>query len=121
MSRYQKTYTTSFPKINSVNSGYSTAKEFKSVIKSMKSNSSPGPSSKPRNLYKLLFDIFPNICILRTFGVRILLLKIHMNIESRPLLFLYLSKTFLLSLHISFYFARYPLNWFLVGEHLSSC
>ena len=50
-----------FPKINSVNSAYSSAKDFKNVIKSMKSNSSPGPSSEPCNLYKLLFDTFPNI------------------------------------------------------------
>ena len=48
-------------------------------------------------------------------------IKSQMNIELRPFLVLYLAKTFLLFLHISFYFAKYPLNWFLVGEHLSSC
>lgn len=48
-----------FPKITSLTSPYSTTSEFKKVIKSMKSNSAPGPSSQPKQLFSFLIDILP--------------------------------------------------------------
>ena len=48
-----------FPKLINVSSPYSNSKEFKDVIKSIKSSSATGPSSEPKLLYKFLFDLFP--------------------------------------------------------------
>ena len=48
-----------FPTITSLTSPYSTTSEFKKVIKSMKSNSAPGPTSQPKQLFSFLIDILP--------------------------------------------------------------
>ena len=42
-----------------MSSPYSTTKEFKDVISSMSSTSTPGISSHPKTLYKFLFDFLP--------------------------------------------------------------
>jgi hypothetical protein len=49
-----------FPQLPNVNSPFSTTKEFKTVLKSMKANSSPGISTQTKVLFEFLLDLFPN-------------------------------------------------------------
>ena len=53
-----------FPRISSLKSPKCTTKEFKDVIKSMKSHSAPGPTSQPKALFSFFFDILPNFATL---------------------------------------------------------
>ena len=48
-----------YPQIKCLSSPYSSTKEYKEVIDSMSSTSSPGISSEPKSLYKFLFDFLP--------------------------------------------------------------
>ena len=48
-----------YPQIKALKSPYSTTKEFKEVISSMSSISTPGITSEPKALYKFLFDFLP--------------------------------------------------------------
>lgn len=48
-----------FPRINDLTSPNSTTQEFKNVIKSMKSSSTPGISSQPKALFEFLFNFLP--------------------------------------------------------------
>lgn len=48
-----------FPRINNLTSPYSTTSEFRKVIKSMRCNSMPGPTTQPTKLFAFLFDNLP--------------------------------------------------------------
>ena len=48
-----------YPKIKHLTNPYSTTGEFRKVIKSMKSNSMPGPTSQPTQLFAFLLDNLP--------------------------------------------------------------
>jgi hypothetical protein len=50
-----------FPQFKQLTSPFSTTKDFKKVLKSMKSNSAPGISTQTKVLFEFLFDIIPNI------------------------------------------------------------
>ena len=48
-----------YPKIKHITNPYSTTGEFRNIIKSMKTNSMPGPSNQPTQLFAFLLDNLP--------------------------------------------------------------
>ena len=71
-----------FPKIKTITSPICSTKEFKDVIKSMKTQSAPGPTSQPKALFSYLFDILPKFST-AAFNKLFLI-----NIEDSPFSFL---------------------------------
>ena len=49
-----------FPKITTLSNPFSSTQEFKKVLRSMKSTSSPGISTQPKVLFEFLIDFLPN-------------------------------------------------------------
>lgn len=71
-----------YPKIESLVSPNSTCKEFKDVINSMASTSTPGITSEPKILYQFLFNILPE------FMTKALNNLYHIDIDNSPFAFL---------------------------------
>ena len=71
-----------YPQIKNITSPYSSHKEYKEVISSMRSTSSPGISSEPKALYKFLFDFLP------TFSTEAFNRIYDINIDESPFKFL---------------------------------
>ena len=71
-----------FPKIKTISSPTCSTKEFKDVIKSMKTQSAPGPTSQPKALFSYLFEILPK------FSTAAFNKLFFINIEDSPFSFL---------------------------------
>jgi len=82
LSEYNLSLDNLYPKIESLNSPNSTCKEFKSVIDSMASTSTPGISSEPKVLYQFLFNILPS------FMTNALNNLYHIDIDNSPFSFI---------------------------------
>ena len=82
LSEYDLNLDSLYPKIENLTSPNSTCKEFKSVIDSMASTSTPGISSEPKVLYQFLFNSIPS------FMTKALNNLYHIDIENSPFAFI---------------------------------
>ena len=82
LSEYDLNLDSLYPKIENLTSPNSTCKEFKSVIDSMASTSTPGISSEPKVLYQFLFNALPS------FMTKALNNLYHIDIDNSPFAFI---------------------------------